>query len=73
MSEEFYRIKRLPPYVFAEVNRLKAKYRAEGMDIIDFGMGNPDMDTPRHIVDKLIETGHMEAAALSEKREFQAA
>jgi aspartate/methionine/tyrosine aminotransferase len=41
MSEEFYRIKRLPPYVFAEVNRLKAKYRAEGMDIIDFGMGNP--------------------------------
>ena len=56
MSEEFYRIKRLPPYVFAEVNRLKAKYRAEGMDIIDFGMGNPDMDTPKHIVDKLIET-----------------
>ncbi|MER2508298.1 LL-diaminopimelate aminotransferase [Amaricoccus sp.] len=56
MSEEFYRIKRLPPYVFAEVNRLKAKYRADGMDIIDFGMGNPDMDTPRHIVDKLVET-----------------
>jgi len=56
MSEEFYRIKRLPPYIFAEVNRLKARYRGEGMDIIDFGMGNPDMDTPRHIVDKLIET-----------------
>ena len=56
MSEEFYRIKRLPPYVFAEVNRLKAKYRAEGMDIIDFGMGNPDMDTPSHIVEKLVET-----------------
>lgn len=56
MPEEFYRIKRLPPYVFAEVNRLKAEYRAEGMDIIDFGMGNPDMDTPAHIVDKLIET-----------------
>ena len=56
MSEEFYRIKRLPPYVFAEVNRLKAQYRAEGMDIIDFGMGNPNMDTPKHIVDKLIET-----------------
>jgi alanine-synthesizing transaminase len=56
MSEEFYRIKRLPPYVFAEVNRLKARYRAEGMDIIDFGMGNPDMDTPAHIVDKLVET-----------------
>lgn len=55
-QEEFYRIKRLPPYVFAEVNRLKAEYRAEGCDIIDFGMGNPDMDTPNHIVEKLIET-----------------
>ena len=55
-QEEFYRIKRLPPYVFAEVNRLKAEYRAEGRDIIDFGMGNPDMDTPSHIVEKLIET-----------------
>ena len=55
-TEEFYRIKRLPPYVFAEVNRLKAKYRAEGRDIIDFGMGNPDQDTPPHIVDKLVET-----------------
>ncbi|MEL7466759.1 MAG: LL-diaminopimelate aminotransferase [Pseudomonadota bacterium] len=54
--EEFHRIKRLPPYVFAEVNRLKAQYRAEGRDIIDFGMGNPDMDTPSHIVDKLVET-----------------
>ncbi|QHQ35627.1 LL-diaminopimelate aminotransferase [Algicella marina] len=56
MQEEFYRIKRLPPYVFAEVNRLKAEYRAAGVDIIDFGMGNPDMDTPSHIVDKLCET-----------------
>ena len=56
MPEEFYRIKRLPPYVFSEVNRLKAEYRAAGMDIIDFGMGNPDMDTPPHIVEKLIET-----------------
>ena len=55
-TDEFYRIKRLPPYVFAEVNRLKAQYRAEGMDIIDFGMGNPDMDTPAHIVEKLVET-----------------
>ena len=54
--EEFYRIKRLPPYVFAEVNRLKAAFRADGRDIIDFGMGNPDMDTPAHIVEKLIET-----------------
>lgn len=56
MSEDFYRIKRLPPYVFAEVNRLKAAFRAGGMDIIDFGMGNPDMDTPSHIVEKLVET-----------------
>ena len=56
MSEDFYRIKRLPPYVFAEVNRLKAVYRNKGIDIIDFGMGNPDMDTPNHIVEKLVET-----------------
>lgn len=55
-NEEFHRIKRLPPYVFAEVNRLKAEYRADGVDIIDFGMGNPDMDTPSHIVEKLVET-----------------
>ena len=56
MSEEFYRIKRLHPYIFAEVNSLKADYRTQGIDIIDFGMGNPDMDTPNHIVDKLVET-----------------
>lgn len=55
-QEEFHRIKRLPPYVFAEVNRMKAKCRADGMDIIDFGMGNPDIDTPPHIIEKLIET-----------------
>ena len=54
--ETFHRIKRLPPYVFAEVNRLKAQARSEGVDVIDFGMGNPDMDTPDHIVDKLVET-----------------
>ncbi|HEX4180128.1 MAG TPA: LL-diaminopimelate aminotransferase [Caulobacteraceae bacterium] len=56
MNTEFHRIRRLPPYVFEEVNKLKAKLRAEGVDIIDFGMGNPDMPTPKHIVDKLIET-----------------
>jgi alanine-synthesizing transaminase len=56
MNEEFHRIKRLPPYVFAEVNRLKAAARARGADIIDLGMGNPDMPTPQHIVDKLVET-----------------
>jgi alanine-synthesizing transaminase len=53
--DDFYRIKRLPPYVFAHVNDLKTKARAQGQDIIDLGMGNPDMGTPRHIVDKLIE------------------
>lgn len=54
--QEFHRIKRLPPYVFEEVNRLKAEARARGDDIIDFGMGNPDMPTPPHIVEKLVET-----------------
>jgi alanine-synthesizing transaminase len=56
MQTDFYRIKRLPPYIFEEVNRLKAQARARGEDIIDFGMGNPDMATPDHIVDKLCET-----------------
>jgi alanine-synthesizing transaminase len=54
--QEFHRVKRLPPYVFAEVNRLKAAARTRGADIIDLGMGNPDMPTPQHIVDKLIQT-----------------
>jgi alanine-synthesizing transaminase len=56
MSDDFDRIKRLPPYVFAEVNRLKAELRSQGKDIIDFGMGNPDMPTPKHIREKLKET-----------------
>ena len=60
--EEFQRIKRLPPYVFNIVNELKAKQRAAGVDIIDFGMGNPDRATPRHIVDKLIEVSQKGAA-----------
>jgi len=55
LIEEFPRIKRLPPYVFNIVNELKAKARARGEDIIDFGMGNPDQPTPKHIVDKLVE------------------
>jgi alanine-synthesizing transaminase len=55
MPEEFHRIRRLPPYVFAEVNKAKAKARAIGEDIIDLGMGNPDSPTPAHIVAKLIE------------------
>ncbi|HET6608259.1 MAG TPA: LL-diaminopimelate aminotransferase [Rhodopila sp.] len=53
---EFHRIRRLPPYVFAEVNSAKAKARTAGEDIIDLGMGNPDSPTPPHIVAKLIET-----------------
>jgi alanine-synthesizing transaminase len=53
--EEFKRIKRLPPYVFAIVNDLKVRARARGEDIIDFGMGNPDLPTPAHVVDKLCE------------------
>ncbi len=52
---EFGRMKRLPPYIFSIVNELKAKARAQGEDIIDFGMGNPDQPTPQHIVDKLCE------------------
>ena len=55
LKDEFPRIKRLPPYVFNIVNELKAKARARGEDIIDFGMGNPDQATPQHIVDKLVE------------------
>ena len=53
--DEFRRIKRLPPYVFAIVNELKAAARSRGEDIIDFGMGNPDQPTPDHIVDKIVE------------------
>jgi alanine-synthesizing transaminase len=53
---DFHRIKQLPPYVFAEVNAVKARARAAGHDIIDLGMGNPDSATPQHVVDKLIET-----------------
>jgi alanine-synthesizing transaminase len=55
LFDEFQRIKRLPPYVFNIVNELKAKARARGEDIIDFGMGNPDQPTPGHIVAKLVE------------------
>ncbi len=56
MIEDFARIRRLPPYVFNIVNELKARARARGEDIIDFGMGNPDQPTPQHIVEKLVET-----------------
>ncbi len=55
MKAEFSRIERLPPYVFNVVNDLKMQARREGVDIVDFGMGNPDQPTPKHIVDKLVE------------------
>ena len=56
MSDDFHKIRRLPPYVFAHIDPLKAKARADGVDVIDLGMGNPDMPTPQHIVEKLQET-----------------
>ncbi len=52
---EFSRLDRLPPYVFATVNELKQSARQAGEDIIDLGMGNPDLGTPDHIVEKLVE------------------
>jgi len=55
MSEDFYRIKRLPPYVIAEVNAMRAAARAAGEDIIDLGMGNPDLPPPPHVIEKLCE------------------
>jgi alanine-synthesizing transaminase len=55
MSDEFYRMKRLPPYVISEVNAMRAAARAGGEDIIDLGMGNPDLPPPQHVIDKLCE------------------
>ncbi len=60
--EEFYRISRLPPYVFAEVNKIKAAHRASGRDIIDLGMGNPDTPPPKHVIEKLREVALDETA-----------
>ena len=53
---DFHRVRRLPPYVFEQVNRLKAEARANGADIVDLGMGNPDLPAPRHVIEKLVET-----------------
>ncbi|WP_284178834.1 LL-diaminopimelate aminotransferase [Rhabdaerophilum sp. SD176] len=53
---EFHRIRRLPPYVFEQVNKIKAQARANGADIVDLGMGNPDLPAPRHVIEKLVET-----------------
>ncbi len=59
-TEQFYRIAKLPPYVFAVINELKAKLRAAGQDVVDFGMGNPDGETPSIIVDKLVEAARQQ-------------
>ena len=53
---DFHRVRRLPPYVFEQVNRLKAQARNGGADIVDLGMGNPDLPAPKHVIDKLVET-----------------
>ena len=53
---DFHRIRRLPPYVFEQVNKIKAAARASGADIIDLGMGNPDLPAPKHVIEKLVET-----------------
>src|ERR1700749_3058945 len=58
MDPEFYRIQRLPPYVFAEVNAMKAAARGRGEDIVDLGMGNPDGSPPKHVIDKLEEVAN---------------
>jgi alanine-synthesizing transaminase len=55
MEDEFYRIKRLPPYVISEVNAMRHAARQAGRDIIDLGMGNPDLPPPQHVIDKLVE------------------
>ncbi len=62
MEDEFYRIKRLPPYVIAEVNAMRAAARAAGRDIIDLGMGNPDLPPPAHVIEKLCEVAHKPSA-----------
>ncbi|MBS1856808.1 MAG: aminotransferase class I/II-fold pyridoxal phosphate-dependent enzyme [Acidobacteria bacterium] len=58
-SEEFYRISKLPPYVFAVINEMRARARAEQIDVIDLGMGNPDGASPRVVVNKLIEAARL--------------
>ena len=62
MSDDFYRIKRLPPYVIAEVNAMRAAARAGGEDIIDLGMGNPDLPPPDHVIEKLVEVARKPSA-----------
>lgn len=80
MNDDFYRVKRLPPYVFAEVNAMKAAARARGEDIIDLGMGNPDSPPPAHVIEKLAEVarkpdahGYSASKGLKGLRKAQAA
>ena len=69
MTDEYYRIQRLPPYVFAEVNAMKAAARARGEDIVDLGMGNPDGAPPPHVIAKLAEVAAArKAKAMSASR-----
>src|SRR2546426_12543900 len=68
LEESFFRINRLPPYVFTEVQALKLEARRRGEDIIDFGMGNPDGPTPPHIVEKLIEAARNPRNRSEERR-----
>ena len=73
MDDEFYRIRRLPPYVFAEVNAMKAAARARGEDIVDLGMGNPDGAPPPHVIAKLAEvaakpTAHRYSASKGDRK-----
>src|ERR1700750_1176491 len=56
MVDDFHRIRRLPPYVFEQLNRLKMAARNGGADIVDLGMGNPDLAAPKHVIEKLVET-----------------
>ena len=68
----FARLDRLPPYVFATVNQIKMEARRAGEDIIDLGMGNPDIGTPQHIVDKLTEASQNHQTAYGHQRLVQA-
>ena len=64
MDKDFPRVNQLPPYVFDEIQALKATARKEGKDIIDFGMGNPDKATPEEIVEKLRESAYLNLALI---------
>ena len=72
MNTEFYRMKRLPPYVIAEVNAMRHAARQAGEDIIDLGMGNPDQPPPQHVIEKLCEVAHKpDAHGYSQSKAFQ--